>query len=134
MNFVHCCTLDGDCALVSSPRPRGTSHGYKVIKNAKMQQLELELTTKINMLKLDKSVISTAKSWSISICAVNNYMNGDVDNFSKAVMDIITKTGRLWHDDRDVCHLVASKVRLKEGRKLGRASYKIDISFSVDDY
>ena len=40
---------------------------------------------------------------------VNKYPVGDLDNYVKAILDVITKNGTYWHDDAQVVYVNAVK-------------------------
>lgn len=43
------------------------------------------------------------------------YPRGDVDNFAKGPLDLITKSGKLWRDDNQIVALTCVKRFAKEG-------------------
>lgn len=44
---------------------------------------------------------------------------GDVDNFAKGPMDLITKLGKAWVDDRQIVFLATAKRWVEEGEEPG---------------
>lgn len=44
---------------------------------------------------------------------------GDVDNFAKGPMDLLTKLGKGWLDDRQIVFLVSTKRWAEDGEQLG---------------
>jgi Holliday junction resolvase RusA-like endonuclease len=49
----------------------------------------------------------------------SEYPRGDIDNFVKGPMDVLTKTSRFWNDDNQVVGLLAFKRYPKPGEKPG---------------
>lgn len=39
----------------------------------------------------------------------NSYPVGDLDNYAKGILDAITQSGAIWHDDKQVVSLVITK-------------------------
>lgn len=46
-----------------------------------------------------------------------DYPGGDVDNYAKSVLDIVTKTGGVWNDDAQVVVLSSSKRFTRDGEE-----------------
>lgn len=44
---------------------------------------------------------------------------GDLDNFAKGPLDLITKLGRVWKDDRQIVFLATAKRWANEGEEVG---------------
>ena len=51
------------------------------------------------------------------------WARGDIDNHAKAIMDVITKSKRIWKDDMQVVLVVERKRFVKSGEKPHTAIY-----------
>lgn len=109
-------------APVPASRPRVSRWGTYYAKNyagwmktalAKMRAIPSVPETVGPYVVLIEQVVEKAKTSKLA------YPRGDVDNFAKGPLDIITKSERVWKDDNDVVGLVVFKRFAEKGEEPG---------------
>lgn len=94
--------------------------GVRIVTNLK-ERYELELTRKY------KSKVNNRSAFKVEIIVFNgkedNLGTGDLDNYAKGILDIITKTNTVWNDDRQIDEL---RILRKKSKK--QSEIKITIN------
>lgn len=99
-------------APIPASRPRVSRWGVYYSKNYTDWQKEAErLMADLNAQYSDKPVVLFLEHIvpAPKTKSKSGFPRGDIDNYSKAPMDALTKVGKLWKDDTQVVGLVAFK-------------------------
>ncbi len=105
---------------VPASRPRVTRWGvyytktyetWRKLAEAATPPGSLFLDASIPLLVVVSSVVQKPKTGKLS------RPKGDVDNYAKAPLDTITKSGGYWHDDDQLVHLLSSKRYAQPGEE-----------------